>query len=49
DEGLPLSLQILGPEGSDYEVLRVAEQIEALVGWDNSIVTPDSGPLDQTA
>jgi Asp-tRNA(Asn)/Glu-tRNA(Gln) amidotransferase A subunit family amidase len=40
DEGLPLSLQILGPVGSDYEVLRVAEQIERLIGWDNAIVTP---------
>ncbi len=49
DEGLPLSLQILGPVGSDYEVLRVAEAIEALLGWDNSIVTPAGGPLDQTA
>ncbi|TNF90192.1 MAG: amidase [Gammaproteobacteria bacterium] len=49
DEGLPLSLQILGPEGSDYEVLRVAAAIEKLVGWDNSIVTPESGPLDRTA
>ena len=40
DEGLPLSLQILGRVGSDYEVLRVAEEIEGLIGWDNSIVTP---------
>jgi Asp-tRNA(Asn)/Glu-tRNA(Gln) amidotransferase A subunit family amidase len=49
DEGLPLSLQILGPVGSDYEVLRVAEEIEKLLAWDNSIVTPASGPLGQTA
>ena len=49
DEGLPLSLQILGQEGSDLEVLRVAEAIESLIGWDNSIVTPDGDPLDQTA
>lgn len=49
DEGLPLSLQILGPEGSDYEVLRIAEAIEQLIGWDNSIVTPTCGPLEQTA
>ena len=47
DEGLPLSLQILGPVGSDYEVLRVAEAIEKMIGWDNSIVTPT--PLQQTA
>ena len=40
DEGLPLSLQILGPEGSDDEVLRVAEAIEALIDWDTSIVVP---------
>ena len=49
DQGLPLSLQIIGPEGSDYEVLRVAEAIEQLIGWDNSIVTPDLEPLNQTA
>ena len=49
DQGLPLSLQIIGPEGSDYEVLRVAEVIEQLIGWDNSIVTPACGPMDQTA
>ncbi len=49
DEELPLSLQILGSEGSDYEVLRVAEAIEKLIGWDNSIVTPSIEPLDQTA
>ena len=48
DEGLPLALQILGPEGNDYEVLRVAEAIEQLIGWDNSIVTPVSS-LEQTA
>ncbi|MCP4232208.1 MAG: amidase, partial [Aestuariibacter sp.] len=40
DEGLPLSLQILGPVGSDYEVLRIAEAIEKLTGWDNTIVAP---------
>ena len=40
DEGLPLSLQILGPHGSDDEVLRVAEAIERLIGWDQSIVVP---------
>lgn len=40
DEGLPLSLQILGPAGSDAEVLRVAEAIEALIGWQHSVVVP---------
>ena len=39
-EGLPLSLQILGPVGSDDEVLRVAEAIERLIGWQQSIVVP---------
>ncbi len=49
DEGLPLSLQVLGPVGADYEVLRVAEAIESLIGWDNSIVTPAVTNLDQSA
>jgi Asp-tRNA(Asn)/Glu-tRNA(Gln) amidotransferase A subunit family amidase len=49
DEGLPLSLQIIGPEGSDFEVLRMAEAIEQLIGWDNSIVTPALGELEKTA
>ena len=49
DEGLPLSLQIIGPEGSDYEVLRIAEAIERLIGWDNSVVSVAPGTLDQTA
>ena len=47
DQGLPLSLQVMGPKGSDYEVLRVAEAIEKLIGWDNSIVTPASDNLGQ--
>jgi len=49
DEGLPLSLQIIGPEGSDHEVLRIAAAIEQLIGWDNSIVTPACEALEQTA
>ena len=49
DEGLPLSLQILGPVGADYEVLRVAEEVEKLIGWDNSIVTPQTPTLEQSA
>ena len=48
DDGLPVSIQIQGPVGSDYDVLRIAEKIEQLVGWDNSIVTPDIS-LQQTA
>jgi len=49
DEGLPLSLQVLGAQGCDYEVLQVAEAIEKLIGWDNSIVTPRTGSLQQSA
>jgi Asp-tRNA(Asn)/Glu-tRNA(Gln) amidotransferase A subunit family amidase len=49
DEGLPLSLQIIGLEGSDYEVLRIAEAIERLIGWDNSVVSVAPGTLDQIA
>jgi Asp-tRNA(Asn)/Glu-tRNA(Gln) amidotransferase A subunit family amidase len=49
DEGLPLSLQIIGLEGSDYEVLRIAEVIERLIGWDNSVVSVAPGTLDQIA
>ncbi len=47
DEGLPMSLQIMGTEGSDYEVLRIAEAAEKLIGWDNSIVVPDPGKAGQ--
>jgi Asp-tRNA(Asn)/Glu-tRNA(Gln) amidotransferase A subunit family amidase len=46
---LPLSLQVLGAQGCDYEVLQVAEAIEKLIGWDNSIVTPRTGSLQQSA
>jgi Asp-tRNA(Asn)/Glu-tRNA(Gln) amidotransferase A subunit family amidase len=51
DEGLPMSLQIIGDVGSDYEVLRIAEAIEALIGWDNSIVSvaPADGSPRQIA
>ena len=51
DEGLPMSLQIIGDVGSDYEVLRIAEAIEALIGWDNSIVSvaPAQGTPRQIA
>ena len=38
DQGMPLSLQIMGPVGSDDEVLRVAESIEALIDWRVGIV-----------
>ncbi len=40
NEGLPISLQVLGSVGSDYDVLRIAQEIENLIGWDNSIITP---------
>ncbi len=49
DEGLPLSLQILGPVGADSEVLRIAEEVEKLIGWDNDIVTPQVPTLEQSA
>ncbi|MEM7562684.1 MAG: amidase [Pseudomonadota bacterium] len=48
DEGLPMSLQIIGAEGNDLEVLRIAESIEKIIGWNQSIVTP-ANSLDQTA
>ena len=35
--------------GSDYEVLRIAEAIEALIGWDTSIVSVPADSLEQTA
>jgi Asp-tRNA(Asn)/Glu-tRNA(Gln) amidotransferase A subunit family amidase len=37
DEGMPLSLQIMGPVGSDDEVLRVAGSIEAMLGWQSGL------------
>lgn len=36
DEKLPLSIQITGPLGSDASVLDIAEQLESIIGWDNS-------------
>ncbi|BBB27066.1 amidase [Amphritea japonica] len=36
DEGLPLSIQIQGPRGTDASVLNIAEQLEKVIGWDNS-------------
>jgi Asp-tRNA(Asn)/Glu-tRNA(Gln) amidotransferase A subunit family amidase len=33
DEGLPLSLQVTAPMGSDEHVLAVSEQIEAAISW----------------
>jgi Asp-tRNA(Asn)/Glu-tRNA(Gln) amidotransferase A subunit family amidase len=36
NEGLPLSIQIQGPRGTDATVLNIAEQLEKVIGWDNS-------------
>lgn len=36
DEQLPLSIQVAGPRGSDASVLDIAEQLEGIIGWDNS-------------
>ena len=36
DEQLPLSIQVAGPRGSDASVLDIAEQLEKIIGWDNS-------------
>ncbi|MFT7555252.1 MAG: Asp-tRNA(Asn)/Glu-tRNA(Gln) amidotransferase A subunit family amidase [Planctomycetota bacterium] len=44
DQGLPLSIQIIGAVGNDDEVLCVAAAIEKLIGWDNSIVAPKQEP-----
>ena len=33
NEGLPVSVQVLGAKGTDAEVLNIAEQIESLLGW----------------
>ena len=41
-EGLPISAQILGPKKSDPEVLNIAEQIEALVGWQHPFARDDA-------
>ena len=38
DQGLPLSVQIMGPLGSDETVLRIAEQIEALAAWQHHCI-----------
>ena len=41
DDGLPVSLQILGAEGTDHEVLQVAGAIESLIDWCSDIVLPE--------
>ncbi len=41
DEGLPVSLQIMGPPGHDVEVLSTARQIEQLLNWQHPEFTLD--------
>jgi len=36
DEGLPLSIQVTGPLGSDASILDIAEQLENVIEWDGS-------------
>lgn len=38
DSGLPISIQLSGPVGSDAAILNLAEGLESLIGWDNSPV-----------
>ncbi|MGB5444635.1 MAG: amidase [Psychromonas sp.] len=38
DKGLPISLQLTGPVGTDAAILNLAEGLESLIGWDNSPV-----------
>ena len=38
DNKLPLSIQVTGPVGTDAAILNLAEQLEALIAWDNSPV-----------
>ena len=40
NEGLPLSIQVSGPLGSDANVLDIAEHLEGLIDWDNSPRAP---------
>ena len=41
DEGLPLSLQIIGAPGNDAEVLEVALMIEDLIQWQTPVFSAD--------
>ncbi|WP_372881881.1 amidase [Psychromonas sp.] len=38
DKGLPISIQLSGPVGTDAAILNLAEALESLIGWDNSPV-----------
>ena len=40
DNRLPLSVQLSGPLGSDALLLDIAEQIEAIIPWDNKPLSP---------
>lgn len=45
--GLPLSVQVLGPMGSDFEILDVAEEIESLVQWNHRYANGTEYPVVQ--
>ena len=42
DDGLPVSVQVLGPRGSDGAVLAAAEAIERLVDFSARPLEPQS-------
>ncbi len=44
DQGLPVSLQILGPPGSDAVVLATAERIEKILEWQFPAFTAENYP-----
>ena len=46
DEGLPLSLQIIGAPGSDIKVLNVAGIIESLIQWQHPKFSADTYVVD---
>lgn len=37
ENGLPLGLQIMGPQGGDAEVLKIAETIQDNTDWHNKV------------
>ena len=50
DEGLPLSLQIAAPLGSDRFLLQAAELIEEVLEWPSQYPDPsnvEAAPVDQ--
>ena len=40
DQGLPLSVQVMGRMGSDGEVLQVAQYLESLIQWQHGCLDP---------